>query len=46
MPKNEHKPLNKKEHEIIRMTIEGETQRSIAVQLGVSPSSEIGRAHV
>jgi len=39
MPKNEHKPLNKKEHEIIRMTIEGETQRSIAVQLGVSPSS-------
>ena len=39
MPKNEHKPLNKTEQEIVRLTIEGESQLSIAAQVGLSPAA-------
>ena len=38
MTKNEDKPLSKNELEIVRLTIEGESQRSIAEQVGVSPA--------
>ena len=44
MPKNEDTPLSKNELEIIRLTIEGESQRSIANQLGLSPSSSMSNA--
>ena len=39
MTKNENTPLNKNELEIVKLTIEGESQRSIAKQLGLSPSA-------
>ena len=38
MAKNEDKQFSKNELEIIRLTIEGESQRSIAAQVGVSPA--------
>ena len=39
MTKSENTPLNKNELEIVRLTVEGESQRSIAKQLGLSPSA-------
>jgi len=39
MTKSENSPLSKNELEIVRLTIEGESQKSIAKQLGLSPSS-------
>ena len=39
MTKSENTPLNKKELEIVRLTVQGESQRSIANQLGLSPSA-------
>ena len=39
MTKSEHTPLNKNELEIVKLTIEGESQRSIAKQLNLSPSA-------
>ena len=38
MAKNEDKQLSKNELKIIELTIEGESQRSIAAQVGVSPA--------
>ena len=49
MTKSENTPLNKKELEIVRLTVEGESQRSIAKQLGLSPSAvcrTLQRPHV
>tara|TARA_E500000081_G_scaffold52825_1_gene55827 strand:- start:47 stop:529 length:483 start_codon:yes stop_codon:yes gene_type:complete len=39
MTKSENTPLNKNEIEIVKLTIEGESQRSIAKQLNLSPSA-------
>ena len=39
MTKSEHTPLNKNELEIVKLTIEGESQRSIAKQLNLSTST-------
>ena len=39
MTKSENTPLNKNELEIVRLTVQGESQRSIAKQLGLSPSA-------
>ena len=39
MTKSENSPLSKNELEIVRLTIEGESQLSIAKQLGLSPSA-------
>ena len=49
MTKSEHTPLNKNELEIVKLTIEGESQRSIAKQLNLSPSAvcrTLQRPHV
>ncbi len=49
MTKSNNTPLNKNEIEIVRLTIEGESQRSIAKQLGLSPSAvcrTLQRPHV
>ena len=49
MTKSENTPLNKNEIEIVKLTIEGESQRSIAKQLGLSPSAicrTLQRPHV
>ena len=49
MTKSEHTPLNKNELEIVKLTIEGESQRSIAKQLNLSPSAvcrTLQRSHV
>ena len=39
MTKSNNTPLNKNELEIVKLTIEGQSQRSIAKQLGLSPSA-------
>ena len=49
MTKSENSPLSKNELEIVRLTIEGESQRSIAKQLGLSTSAvcrTLQRPHV
>ena len=49
MTKSENTPLNKNELEIVKLTVEGESQRSIAKQLGLSPSAicrTLQRPHV
>ncbi|MDG1739800.1 MAG: helix-turn-helix domain containing protein [Candidatus Actinomarina sp.] len=49
MTKSNNTPLNKNEIEIVKLTIEGESQRSIAKQLGLSPSAicrTLQRPHV
>ena len=49
MTKSENTPLNKNELEIVRLTVQGESQRSIAKQLGLSPSAvcrTLQRPHV
>jgi DNA-binding CsgD family transcriptional regulator len=49
MTKSNNTPLNKNELEIVRLTIEGESQRSIAKQLDLSPSAvcrTLQRPHV
>ena len=49
MTKSEHTPLNKNELEIVKLTIEGESQRSIAKRLNLSPSAvcrTLQRPHV
>ena len=49
MTKSEHTPLNKNELEIVKLTIEGESQRDIAKQLNLSPSAvcrTLQRPHV
>ena len=49
MTKSEHTPLNKNELEVVKLTIEGESQRSIAKQLNLSPSAvcrTLQRPHV
>jgi predicted transcriptional regulator len=49
MTKNENSPLSKNELEIVRLTLEGESQLSIANQLGLSPSTvcrTLQRPHV
>ena len=49
MTKSGHTPLNKNELEIVKLTIEGESQRSIAKQLNLSPSAvcrTLQRSHV
>ena len=49
MTKSENTPLNKNEIEIVKLTVEGESQRSIAKQLGLSPSAicrTLQRPHV
>ena len=49
MTKSNNTPLNKNEIEIVKLTIEGESQRSIAKQLGLSPSAicrTLKRPHV
>ena len=49
MTKSEHTPLNKNELEIVKLTIEGESQSSIAKQLNLSPSAvcrTLQRSHV
>ena len=49
MTKSEHTPLNKNELEIVKLTIEGESQSSIAKQLNLSPSAvcrTLQRPHV
>ena len=49
MTKSEHMPLNKNELEIVKLTIEGESQSSIAKQLNLSPSAvcrTLQRPHV
>ena len=49
MTKSENTPLNKNEIEIVKLTVEGESQRSIAKQLGLSPSAicrTLKRPHV
>ena len=49
MTKSENTPLNKKELEIVKLTVQGESQRSIASQLDLSPSAvcrTLQRPHV
>ncbi|MDA8719414.1 helix-turn-helix transcriptional regulator [Acidimicrobiia bacterium] len=49
MTKNENTPLNKNELEIVKLTIQGESQISIAKQLDLSPSTvsrTLKRPHV
>jgi predicted transcriptional regulator len=49
MTKSNNTPLNKNELEIVKLTIEGESQRSIAKQIGLSPSAvcrTLQRPHV
>ena len=49
MTKSENTPLNKNELEIVRLTVQGESQRSIAKQLDLSPSAvcrTLQRPHV
>ena len=49
MTKSEHTPLNKNELEIVKLTIEGQSQRDIAKQLNLSPSAvcrTLQRPHV
>ena len=49
MTKSEHSPLSKNELEIVRLTIEGESQLSISKQLGLSTSAvcrTLQRPHV
>jgi predicted transcriptional regulator len=49
MTKSEHTPLNKNELEIVKLTVQGESQRSIAKQLDLSPSAvcrTLQRPHV
>ena len=49
MTKSENSPLSKNELEIVRLTIEGESQLSIAKQLGLSTSAvcrTLQRPHV
>ena len=49
MTKSNNTPLNKNEIEIVKLTIEGESQRSTAKQLGLSPSAvcrTLQRPHV
>ena len=49
MTKSENTPLNKKELEIVKLTVQGESQRSIAKQLDLSPSAvcrTLQRPHV
>ena len=49
MTKSNNTPLNKNELEIVKLTMEGESQRSIAKQLGLSPSAicrTLQRPHV
>ena len=49
MTKSNNTPLNKNEIEIVKLTVEGESQRSIAKQLGLSPSAicrTLQRPHV
>ena len=49
MTKSNNTPLNKNELEIVKLTMEGESQRSIAKQIGLSPSAvcrTLQRPHV
>src|SRR6056300_1653679 len=49
MTKSENTPLNKNELEIVKLTLQGESQKSIAKQLGLSPSAvcrTLQRPHV
>ena len=49
MTKSENAPLNKNELEIVKLTVQGESQRSIAKQLDLSPSAvcrTLQRPHV
>ena len=49
MTKSENTPLNKNELEIVKLTLQGESQRSIAKQLDLSPSAvcrTLQRRHV
>ena len=49
MTKSNNTPLNKNELEIVKLTIEGESQSSIAKQLNLSPSAvcrTLQRSHV
>ena len=49
MTKNNNKPLNKNELEIVNLTAQGDSQKSIAKQLGLSPSAvcrTLQRPHV
>ena len=49
MTKSENTPLNKNELEIVKLTIQGESQISIAKQLDLSPSTvsrTLKRPHV
>ena len=49
MTKSENTPLNKNELEIVKLTVQGESQRSIAKQLDLSPSAvcrTLQRPHV
>ena len=49
MTKSENTPLNKNELEIVKLTLQGESQRSIAKQLDLSPSAvcrTLQRPHV
>ena len=49
MTKSENAPLNKNELEIVRLTVQGESQRSIAKHLDLSPSAvcrTLQRPHV
>ena len=49
MTKNNNKPLNKNELEIVNLTVQGDSQKSIAKQLGLSPSAvcrTLQRPHV
>ena len=49
MSKSENAPLNKNELEIVKLTVQGESQRSIAKQLDLSPSAvcrTLQRPHV
>ena len=49
MTKSENAPLNKNELEIVKLTVQGDSQRSIAKQLDLSPSAvcrTLQRPHV
>ena len=49
MTKSNNKPLNKNELEIVNLTVQGDSQKSIAKQLGLSPSAvcrTLQRPHV
>ena len=49
MTKKNNKPLNKNELEIVNLTVQGDSQKSIAKQLGLSPSAvcrTLQRPHV